>query len=584
MNSRSRPDEHHVVLQAGSANHWKRFSSPVEVIRVDDVDLVIQSLESVEQRVNREGLFAAGFLSYEAAPAFDSAMRVLPAGSLPLLWFGLYDTCEDASTPFSQDTKECELGEWEPKMTRAQYSQDVNTIRNHIAEGDTYQINYSFRMRSHFLGDPRGLFLDLVQSQQSRYSAFIETQDFVVCSVSPELFFSLNGDRLISKPMKGTAKRGRTQPEDVASRDQLKSSEKNRAENLMIVDMVRNDFGQVAVAGSIGVEEMFALERYPTVWQMTSTVFGKSEASLSSIMKALFPCASITGAPKIRSMEIISELESTPRGVYTGCIGFMSPRRQAQFNVAIRTLVLDRKTNVAEYGVGGGIVWGSNDEDEFAECLSKARVLTDRMPQFELLETLLWTPEEQFFLLDYHIDRLKSSAEYFGFVLDEKAIVKELETISSGFRIPQKIRLMVARNGRVRAEPSTYEPMRNPVRVRFAKSPVDTENAFFYHKTTNRRMYANALVGASEVDDVILWNPKGQVTESTIANVVVEINGKLVTPPVECGLLGGTFRRLLLEQGKIHEQSITVAESKNAKSLFLINSVSRWRKALLVAE
>ncbi len=295
---------------------------------------------------------------------------------------------------------------WEPSICRKTYEAGIQKVRELIRKGDTYQVNYTYRLRAGFAGDPWALFAGMVQAQGAHYSAFIHAGDWVICCASPELFFRRQGADLLCRPMKGTSPRGLWSADDAAQAEALRTSVKNQAENVMIVDMVRNDLGRVARLGSVGVRSLFDVEKYPTLWQMTSTVKCETSASVPEIFGALFPAASITGAPKVRTMAIISELEDSPRRIYTGSIGFIAPGGFAQFNVAIRTVLIDRHAQAAEYGVGGGIVWDSVPETEFEECQTKSRILTTPRPQFALLETMRWTPKEGFYLLDLHLRRL----------------------------------------------------------------------------------------------------------------------------------------------------------------------------------
>ncbi|MFH2098361.1 MAG: aminodeoxychorismate synthase component I [Pseudomonadota bacterium] len=575
-----------VILHDASANQWLRFSRLRRVKEVWDLAGVIPALEEVERAVEGSGLWAAGFLAYEAAPAFDPALAVRePDPDLPLLWFGLFEPPEPFDLPAPLEHESVAPASWTPTADRAGYDNALARIKDHIAAGNTYQVNYTLRLRSPFSGDPWALFLRLAHAQKARYAAWCDTGRFAVCSASPELFFVLSDGRLTSKPMKGTAGRGRTLPEDQGRARWLHRSVKNRAENVMIVDMIRNDMGRVAETGSVEVPRLFEVERYPTVWQMTTTVTARTTASLSSVFSALFPCASITGAPKCETMRIISQLETTPRGVYCGSIGFAAPGRRAQFNVAIRTVVADREKQTAEYGVGGGIVWDSDFSEEFEECRIKARVLTAPQRVFSLLETLRWTPDEGFFLLEYHLERLRSSAAYFGFPLDEDALTGDLAKKSRGFSGPRRVRVLVDEKGGISLEDAPLpEPDPGPVRLAIAPGSVDSADVFLFHKTTRRGVYEAARANAPEADDVIMVNERGEVTETTIANLVVEKNGRKTTPPVSSGLLAGTLRQLLLDQGEIEEKTLFVENVKTADALYCINSVRGIRKAVLERE
>jgi para-aminobenzoate synthetase/4-amino-4-deoxychorismate lyase len=405
---------HTVILHDAARGQWLSFREPARVLEARQVEAVLPALREAEALVNERGLYAAGFISYEAAPAFDPSFRARPAGDdFPLLWFGLYSRPEVVAPPPPGPMLE---GEWKPSVTRAEYAAAIDCIQAHIARGDTYQVNYTFRLRRAFDGDAWALFGALAQAQQAAYAAYVDLGRYAICSVSPELFFARDGRQVTARPMKGTAPRGRWSAEDRSKAAWLRGSEKNRAENVMIVDMLRNDLGRVAEVGSVRVPRLFEVERYPTVWQMTSTVTAETGVSTADLLAALFPCASITGAPKTRTTQIIAELEGEPRRIYTGLLGYFGPEQRAQFNVAIRTVLVDRAKGQAEYGVGGGIVWDSIAADEYEECRHKARVLSDPRPHFALFETLLWSPEAGgYWLLDYHLRRLERSAEYFGF-------------------------------------------------------------------------------------------------------------------------------------------------------------------------
>ncbi len=570
------PSTHSVVVRDARAGRWLLFENPREIVQAFRPEEVAVKLRAVEEAVNACGLHAAGWLAYEAAPGFDSALAVRPDGAFPLLWFGLYEAPREIALPAADGTPAAGQAAWEASVTPEEYARAFERIKRWIREGDTYQVNLTYRLRRAFAECPWPFFVRLVAAQGPTYGAFIATRDWTVCSASPELFFRLDGTRLESCPMKGTAPRGLTLAQDRAEASALCASEKNRAENLMIVDMVRSDMGRVAEAGSVSVPRLFALEKYPTVWQMTSTVAAETRSPVAEIFAALFPPASITGAPKARTMRLIAEVETTPRRVYTGAAGFIAPGRRAQFNVAIRTLLLDRARGRAEYGVGGGIVWDSVCEREQAECRTKRRILDDARPPFSLLETLLWTPSEDYALLDKHLARLAESAEYFDVALDAAAVRQSLLARACAFaESPHKLRLLVAQDGAVTLE---AEPLAAPAApaarpVALARSPVDRSDPFLYHKTTRRRVYADALASRPGFDDVILFNADREVTESSRANVAAEIDGVLCTPPVACGLLAGTCRAHLLETGVLVERVITVDALLRSPRVFLVNSV-----------
>jgi len=391
-----------VVLQVprGDEIQWVEFLDPIEILQTWDLSQVHFILDRVD-RAAAAGQFAAGFVSYEAAPAFDPALTTARPAGLPLVWFGLFDQSRILEPGPTEQARVTQQLDWQPTLSKPTYYSCVETIHRHIANGDTYQVNLTFPLEANSSGiEPWELFVQICRQQRSRCCAFVDTGDWVLCSASPELFFALDQNRIVCRPMKGTVGRGRTIREDECVSDWLRNSEKNRAENVMIVDMVRNDLGRIARPETVEVTRLWELEKYPSLFQLTSTVEADTDAQLPEIFSALFPCASITGAPKIRSSEIIADLEPQPRGVYTGAIGFVGPHRQARFNVAIRTIQIDRKLDLARYGTGGGIVWESSAEDEWLECRTKGLVLKSAQPDFDLLETLLWTPSEGYLLLD----------------------------------------------------------------------------------------------------------------------------------------------------------------------------------------
>ena len=572
------------LIQDAEAGGWWQFGNATEIIVIDSAEKVLPALRQLEERVNREGLWAAGFISYEAGPGFDPAIRTCPPAPWPLLWMGLYPPPQLIQLPVHPPAEAGPTYEWRASVSRQQYDQAIGTVRDLISRGDTYQVNYTLRLQSAIQESPEALFSRMIRANQPKHGAYLDCGNFVVCSASPELFFRLDADRIISRPMKGTAGRGVMHDDDIDTAQRLATSEKDRAENLMIVDMVRNDLSRISRIGSVLAPRLFDLERYPTLWQMTSTVSAESDASVCDIMQALFPPASITGAPKVRTTEIIAELESTPRGIYTGCIGYIAPGRRAQFNVAIRTAVVDRSRGVVEYGVGGGIVWDSRSQPEYDEALLKARIVTDALPAFSLLETLLWEPEDGYFLLDEHLRRLAESADYFGIKLEPSQVSKQLAEFSRELpRLPQRVRLLVDQNGKIHCEAFELKESRSPVRLGVAAEPVDPANPFLYNKTTHRGIYERARASRPDCDDVVLWNTRGEITETTIANVVVELDAGKFTPPVECGLLPGVYRDWLLKNGEIAERRINLDDLRRASRIWAVNSVRKWREAMLVA-
>ncbi len=577
---KSQGGESTVLLQDGTAAgtpRWLMFRDPVAVLVAERVADVLPVLAEVEEQI-QAGRWAAGFLGYEASPALDPALAAFEPGDLPLAWWGIFKA--PLEVPLAVRAPGGALSiDWRPAVSRRHYLQTVERIRAHIARGDTYQVNYTFPLEACFDGDPAGLFGAMCAAQRARYCAFIDTGRFAICSASPELFFAMERERIISRPMKGTARRGRYPAEDTRYAARLAASEKERAENVMIVDMMRNDLGRIATPGSVEVDELFTVETYPTVHQLTSTVSARTRASYVEILRALFPSASITGAPKVSTSRIIRRLEARPRGVYTGSIGFLGPDRRAQLNVAIRTATVDRKAATATYGTGGGIVWDSSSDAEYQECRAKALVLgrTPR-PELALLETLLWCPESGYRLLDRHLDRLLASARYFDLPLTRTTAAEALEKQTAGFEpVPHRVRLVAHRDARleVTAEPWS-DPGQTAWRLALDDRPVDDADPLLFHKTTARDLYDRALKRHPQADEVVLWNVRGELTEATRANLVLKLGGRWLTPPVDCGLLAGTYRAELLARGRIHEQVLRAAALEQAEEIFLINSVRGW--------
>jgi len=569
-------------------NGWRLYREPLAVLeahRLEDVPPLIGEV----RRQTEAGRVAVGWIAYEAAPAFDNALVVRAPGPVPLAWFAVFAGAEAVAPPDSPSAAPFRPA-WEGAPAPPLYRRAVARIHGHIAAGDTYQVNYTYRLRAPWRGDPRARFAALARAQQSRYAAYVDAGRFVVLSASPELCFRQEGDLVTCRPMKGTAARGLTAEQDRLQAAGLRASEKERAENVMIVDMVRNDLGRIARTGTVRVPRLWEVERYPTLWQMTSTVTAETAAPLDEILRALFPSASITGAPKVRTMRIIAETERTPRGVYTGCVGVLGPGRRGWMNVAIRTLVVDRGRRTAEYGTGSGIVWDARAETEYDECRTKTLVLGGAPPPFRLLETLAWVPGEGLLLLERHLRRIGASAEYFGFACDEGALRERLAAATRGLRRPHRVRLLLDERGGIEvavaplglsAVPLAAAPPRRAgrtVRVAFAREPVSRREPFLYHKTTRREAYERALAARPGFDDVLLWNEEGEVTESTTANIVVRDAAGLWTPPVASGLLGGTFRAHLLERGAIREKLLTLGEVQAADALWLVNSVRGWRR------
>ncbi len=574
-----------------------RLVEPVGVLEVTRAGEVVATLEAAEAAAGR-GLWVAGFVTYEAAPGLDPALVVRPRdaedpfAALPLAWFAMFERAEETTLPLPRDEEGVAAtpeGTWVPTTTRERYESSVDRIRELIAAGETYQVNHTMRLRSHVDGDPRGLYRDLSYAQRGGFSAYLDLGRYRVLSASPELFFELRDGAIVTRPMKGTAPRGRWPDEDRAVAERLLASAKDRAENAMIVDLLRNDLGRISRTGSVTWADVFQAERFETVWQLTTTVSAKLEADvgLAGVFRGLFPSGSVTGAPKVRTMEIIRELEDSPRGIYCGAIGYLAPKGSgypnARFNVAIRTVTLDTASRTAEYGVGGGITWDSEAGAEYEEAVAKTRVLTARRPGFELLETMRYDPAEGVRHLDMHLRRLAGSADYFGFRYDETEVREAVEkTVASAPPAPCRVRLALGKGGTVRVActPLASEP--DVVRISLDDVPQDPRDVFLFHKTSRRQRYEDARRRHPDADDVVLINERGEVTESTIANVVVRFDGRWVTPPIEAGLLPGIGRAVALDDGSVTEAPVMIEDLRSAEELALISDARGWRRAVLV--
>lgn len=553
-----------------------QFSAADRVIQARDPQEVAGALQAVEEAVDA-GSWAFGFLAYEAAAGLDPDAAVHePVPGLPLLWFGIAERPD--ADPGPLPARSCDRNPvWRFDQDRAAHAEAVGRVHAAIAAGDSYQANLTTRLRSTAPEDPYGLYGNLARRQQGAYCAYLDLGRWAVLSASPECFLRWDDDVLTAMPMKGTAPRGATPGTDAAARARLLDSEKDRAENVMIVDLIRNDLARVSRPGTVEVGELLATEQYPTVWQLTSTVTARlrPEASLLEVMTAMFPCGSVTGAPKRSTMQLITQLEPAPRGVYCGAVGYLAPgpRRRASFNVAIRTVLVDREQHTAVYGVGGGVTWASTADGEFAEMEAKARVL---QPAPALLETfaLIDSVPRQ---LDRHLARLDSSAEHFGFTADREAIVREVAAL----RGTALVRLRLQPEGTFTLEPRPLEPTPQPVRLAVDTVPVDPDSPYVRHKTTHRDHCASARARHPAADDVVLVNPSGNVTETTVANIAARIDGTWCTPPLTEGCLPGIGRALAVERGELLERPLSVDELHGAEQIALISSARGWRQAVL---
>jgi para-aminobenzoate synthetase/4-amino-4-deoxychorismate lyase len=584
-----RPSALFEAFLPGTEGRSFRFDGLERVLAATTPAAVPGVLAEVERAV-AGGRHAAGFVGYEAAPGLDPA---LPASrrhpGWPLAWFGIFAERVPVAPGVTGVPGGCRLLAPVPVWDAARYTVAFQAVKAYIAAGDSYQVNLTFRQRFRFHGEPFALYRQLCAAQPAAFCAWLDLGNGRAdASASPELFFARRGAQITMRPMKGTAARGTGAADDARRRRQLGASPKERAENLMIVDLVRNDLGRVAATGSVSVPELFAVESYPTLHQMTSTVTARLRdgVGLAEIFRALFPCGSVTGAPKRRSMAIIDELEEGTRGLYCGAIGFVSPGDEAVFNVAIRTALLDLRRGEGELGVGSGVTADAEAAAEYRECLGKAAFLAHGAEPLQLVETLRWEAGRGYALLERHLRRLEVSAAALGFDCAADTVRSALLAAAPGGG-QHTVRLRLAADGTVAittAPLASRPPAAGPATVALAAAPVDSREPLLYHKTTWRPWYDGVLDRYPGCVDVLFCNRRGEVTEGTIHNLVVERDDRLLTPPVASGLLPGTLRGELLATGVLEEAVIRREELSAAGRMWLINSVRGWRRVKLLAE
>ena len=562
------------------------YREPLDIIAARRPEDVGPALEQVRKAL-ADGKHAAGWMNYEAGHGLEPKLAPLaqPGEDLPLLWFGVFFEAEPIDKAALADLLGDPAGAWvgppRPGISRAAYEQAHARVQDYIAAGDIYQANLSFRADVAVRGNPLALYARLRRNARAGWGGIVHDGRNWLLSFSPELFFKSDGRHVEARPMKGTASRAQDPAEDEALARALAADPKQRAENLMIVDLIRNDLSRVAQAGSVATPLLFAVEHYPTVHQMVSAV----EADLApgrdavDLVRALFPCGSVTGAPKVRAMEVIAEVEADVRGPYTGAIGAFAPDGGAAFNVAIRTLVLEEGRNDARIGLGSAVVADSTVEGEWQECLAKGAFLTMDQPRFDLFETMRFDPDEGIVRLEEHVARLGESAREFGFSFDRHEIRNEMHAATFRLTQPSRVRLMLSQSGAVSIEvtPIPATPPQ-PVVVRVAPLPVDPEDFRLRHKTTDRAFYAAARAKAGSFE-VLFERPDGLLTEGSFTTLFVRKGENLVTPPLSLGLLPGIQRALLLESGEAIEGELTIADLGG--EFYLANDLRGLMKAHL---
>lgn len=545
------------------------FTDAIKELKTKDIKEVKPLLDELEAYQN-EGYYAVGYVSYEAAPAFETKFQVIdgPLMSEYLLYFTVHETVQTEPIPLTYDPITLPKS-WQELTSAEEYKAAIEHIHHHIRQGDTYQVNYTVQLQQNLTADPFAIYNRLVVEQNAHYNAFIQHDDVSIISISPELFFKKDGDKLTTRPMKGTTNRGLTSETDLAQARWLAQDQKNRSENMMIVDLLRNDMNRISKIGSEDVMSLCQVEQYSTVWQMTSTIETQllTNRSLCDVFQALFPCGSITGAPKIATMEIIKKVEKKPRGVYCGAIGILVPQGPSIFNVAIRTLQMEETKAI--YGVGGGITWDSNWEAEYEETKQKAAVLYRQNPKFDLISTGR-IHQGKLLFLEEHIKRLQESSRYFDYPFNAEKAHYQVEALcqSLDLNTDYRLKMSLAKDGELKFEHSQLTNLSDDfcqARLIEQRHPLDRPYTFF---KTSYRPHLNI-----EPHEQIYYNHEGQLLETSIGNIVLKIEDQLYTPPVHLGLLNGIYRQSLIAENKLKEKVLTVKDLKQAQAIYGCNAV-----------
>ncbi|MBU1784629.1 MAG: aminodeoxychorismate synthase component I [Candidatus Omnitrophica bacterium] len=581
------------------------FQNPVKFITCSSPDEVEQCLVELDA-VLADGFFAAGFLSYELGHIFQE-IPLKKRSDFPLFCFGIFESFKKLPvTRLLQlvtrhtENREFHITDGHYSVPCDAYRDNIARIKKHLEDGNSYQVNYTFKYKFAFRGSPEALFLDLVARQEVPYASFIQLDRWALLSLSPELFFHRKKQEIMVRPMKGTIARGKTSLEDDLNSRYLAKSAKDRAENIMIVDLLRNDLGRISTTGSVEPEELFTIEKYGTLFQMTSTIRAniRKDVTWYKFFQNIFPSGSVTGAPKKRTMEIIQDLEDEERGIYTGSMGYITPFGQALFNVAIRTVLIDKDAGKGELGIGSGIVYDSDPKKEYDECLLKGFFLTGAdheaksgqgtTPRFDLIETMLWN-NGSYYLSDLHLARMERSAAFFSFPFNKGELLAALKYKARSFDASKKYRIRISldKDGKIKISAgSIKKALPAPVNIALSDKSTQKDNVFLSHKTTNRELYDSEFSKYRKKDcfDVLFFNEDGELTEGAITNVILRKDQEYFTPPISCGLLGGVYREHLMTCGEItiEEKVLRMEDLKNADEILLINSVRKIVPAVLV--
>lgn len=545
------------------------FTKPIKELKTRNLAQVKDLLAQVED-YQQQGYYVVGYVSYEAAPAFEEKLAVHPAPLMGeyLLYFTVHDSVEKSIMPLTYDEIDMPSN-WKEETSKEEYEKAIAQIHHHLRQGDTYQVNYTVQLKQAVTANPFAIYNRMVVEQEAGYNAYVEHDEMAVISMSPELFFEQKGCDLTTRPMKGTTKRGLTNQEDLDQAAWLEQDPKNRSENMMIVDLLRNDMNRLSEVGSEHVERLCQVEQYSTVWQMTSTIKSqvRPDVDLVEVFRSLFPCGSITGAPKIATMEIIKNLEPQARGVYCGTIGILLPNGRRIFNVAIRTIQLHK--GQAIYGVGGGITWDSTWESEYREVHQKAAVLYRKQVPFQLITTGKISQKHLLFK-EEHIDRLRNAGRYFAYPFNPENLLQRIDAECQACHVEKdyRLRISISKSGDIDLCCQELTPFRPAFcQAQLCLQERSLQTPFTYFKTT----YRPYLTVAKQ--EKIYHNETGELLETSIGNLVLQIAGKLYTPPINLGILPGIYRQHLLEKGKVEEKVLTLEELAQAEAIYGCNAV-----------
>ena len=557
------------VIDFRALSERHTFTKPIKELKTRNLAQVKDLLAQVED-YQQQGYYVVGYVSYEAAPAFEEKLAVHPAPLMGeyLLYFTVHDSVEKSIMPLTYDEIDMPSN-WKEETSKEEYEKAIAQIHHHLRQGDTYQVNYTVQLKQAVTANPFAIYNRMVVEQEAGYNAYVEHDEMAVISMSPELFFEQKGCDLTTRPMKGTTKRGLTNQEDLDQAAWLEQDPKNRSENMMIVDLLRNDMNRLSEVGSEHVERLCQVEQYSTVWQMTSTIKSqvRPDVDLVEIFHSLFPCGSITGAPKIATMEIIKNLEPQARGVYCGTIGILLPNGRRIFNVAIRTIQLHK--GQAIYGVGGGITWDSTWESEYNEVHQKAAVLYRKQVPFQLITTGKISQKHLLFK-EEHIDRLRKAGRYFAYPFNPENLLQRIDAECQACHVEKdyRLRISISKSGDIDLCCQELTPL-SPAfcQAQLCLQERSLQTPFTYFKTT----YRPHLTVAKQ--EKIYHNETGELLETSIGNLVLQIAGKLYTPPINLGILPGIYRQHLLEKGKVEEKVLTLEELAQAEAIYGCNAV-----------